>query len=44
MSINSAMAAGAVLLAIAMTDHLVRVLVLGSSGIVADTVEQSHGE
>ena len=39
-----AMAAGAVLLAIAMTDHLVRVLVLGSSGIVADTVEQSHGE
>ncbi|QGZ37266.1 TRAP transporter small permease subunit [Stappia indica] len=41
---QSAMAAGAVLLAIAMTDHLVRVLVLGSSGIVADTVEQSHGE
>ena len=41
---QSAMAAGAVLLAIAMTDHLVRVLVLGSSGIIADTVEQSHGE
>jgi len=41
---QSAMAAGAVLLAIAMTDHLVRVLFLGSSGIVADTVEQSHGE
>lgn len=41
---QSAMAAGSVLLAIAMTDHLVRVLVLGSSGIVSDTVEQSHGE
>ncbi|WP_186387324.1 TRAP transporter small permease [Stappia sp. TSB10P1A] len=41
---QTAMAAGAVLLAIAMTDHLVRVLFLGSSGIVSDTVEQSHGE
>lgn len=41
---QTAMAVGAVLLAIAMTDHLVRVLFLGSSGIVSDTVEQSHGE
>jgi TRAP-type C4-dicarboxylate transport system permease small subunit len=39
-----AMAAGAVLLAIAMADHLVRVLFLGDPGIRSDTVEQSHGE
>jgi TRAP-type C4-dicarboxylate transport system permease small subunit len=39
-----AMATGAVLLAIALTDHLLRVLFTGDAGIKADTVEQSHGE
>jgi TRAP-type C4-dicarboxylate transport system permease small subunit len=38
------MAAGSVLLAIALTDHLVRVLFTGSSGVTRDTVEQSHAE
>ena len=38
------MAAGAVLLAVAFADHLVRLLVTGSHGIRADTLDQSHGE
>ncbi|SDU27349.1 TRAP transporter small permease [Stappia sp. ES.058] len=41
---QTAMAIGAVLLAIAMTDHFVRVLFLGNAGIKSDTAEQSHGE
>ena len=39
-----AMAAGAILLAIAFIDHLVRLLVFGAHGIQAETVEQSHAE
>ncbi len=39
-----AMAAGTVLLAIAMTDHLVRIVFLGEHGIKADTVDQSQGK
>lgn len=41
---QSLMAAGAVLLAIALTDHFVRVLFTGSSGVKTDTVDQSHAE
>ncbi|WP_349357701.1 TRAP transporter small permease subunit [Stappia sp.] len=41
---QTAMAAGSVLLAIAMTDHFIRMLFLGDPGITSDTVEQSHGE
>lgn len=39
-----AMVIGAILLAIALTDNLVGVLVSGRHRIRADTVEQSHGE
>ena len=39
-----AMAAGTILLAIALVDNLIRILFFGSHGIVSDTVEQSHGE
>ena len=39
-----AMAAGTVLLAIALVDNLIRILFFGAHGIEADTVEQSHGE
>lgn len=39
-----AMAAGTVLLAVALIDNLVRVLFFGAHGIESDTVEQSHGE
>ena len=39
-----AMSAGAILLAIAMTDHFLRVLFRGDAGIKSDTAEQSHGE
>jgi len=38
------MAAGTILLAIALIDNLVRIVFFGSHGIEADTVEQSHGE
>ncbi|HMB78046.1 MAG TPA: TRAP transporter small permease [Kiloniellaceae bacterium] len=41
---QTAMAVGVVILAIAFTDHLVRVIFFGDHGIEADTVEQSHGE
>lgn len=39
-----AMAAGTVVLAIALIDNLVRILFFGAHGIESDTVEQSHGE
>ena len=39
-----AMAAGTVLLALALVDNLVRILFFGAHGIESDTVEQSHGE
>lgn len=39
-----AMAGGTILLAVAFVDHLIRVILFGSHGIVADQVEQSHGE
>lgn len=38
------MAVGAILLAIAFWDHLVRLIFLGSHGIRADLVDQSHAE
>jgi TRAP-type C4-dicarboxylate transport system permease small subunit len=38
------MAVGVVIMAIAFTDNLIRVLFFGSHGIVSDSVEQSHGE
>lgn len=38
------MAAGALLLAVAFLDHLVRLVVLGAHGIVLDAVEQAHVE
>jgi TRAP-type C4-dicarboxylate transport system permease small subunit len=41
---QSAMAAGAVLLALAFWDHLVRLIATGETGIRAETVEQAHGE
>lgn len=39
-----AMVLGAILFAIALTDHLIHVLFVGSHRIEADLVEQSHGE
>ena len=39
-----AMAIGAILLAIAFLDHLVRLVLFGAHGIQAETVEQSHAE
>jgi TRAP-type C4-dicarboxylate transport system permease small subunit len=39
-----AMVIGAILLAVALTDNLISVLVKGSHRIRSDTVEQSHGE
>ncbi|MCR9151549.1 MAG: TRAP transporter small permease [Rhodobacteraceae bacterium] len=39
-----AMSAGAVLLAVAFWDHLIRLVFLGSHGIRADLVDQSHAE
>ena len=39
-----AMVIGAILLAVALTDNLVSVLVTGGHRIRSDTVEQSHGE
>jgi TRAP-type C4-dicarboxylate transport system permease small subunit len=39
-----AMAVGTVLLAIALIDNLVRLVLVGKHGIEAETVEQSHGE
>lgn len=39
-----AMAAGTVLLAIALVDNLVRLVLVGKHGIETETVEQSHGE
>ncbi len=39
-----AMSAGAVLLAVAFWDHLIRLLFFGSHGIRADLVDQSHAE
>ncbi len=41
---QSAMALGAIVLAVALTDHLLRIVLLGDHGIGADTVEQSHAE
>lgn len=39
-----AMVIGAILFAIALTDHLIHVLFVGSHRIEADLVDQSHGE
>ena len=39
-----AMAAGSLLLAIAFSDHLVRLVLFGSHGIEADAIEESHAE
>jgi TRAP-type C4-dicarboxylate transport system permease small subunit len=39
-----AMAAGTVLLAIALVDNLIRLVFVGSHGIETETVEPSHGE
>ncbi len=41
---QSAMALGAIVLAVALTDHLLRIVLLGDHGVGADTVEQSHAE
>jgi TRAP-type C4-dicarboxylate transport system permease small subunit len=41
---QSAMVLGSVIFAIALTDHLIHVLVSGDHRIEADVVEQSHGE
>ena len=41
---QSAMVIGAVVLAIALTDHLIHVLFAGDHRIETDLVEQSHGE
>lgn len=41
---QSSMVIGSVVLAIALTDHLIHVIVSGSHRIEADLVEQSHGE
>ncbi|MCP5370949.1 MAG: TRAP transporter small permease subunit [Hyphomicrobiales bacterium] len=41
---QSGMVAGSVVLAIALTDHLIHVLISGDHRIVAEVVEQSHGE
>ncbi len=41
---QSFMLGGAVILAIALTDHLIHVLFTGTHRIKADVVEQSHGE
>jgi len=41
---QSFMLLGAVIFAIALTDHLIHVLVTGRHRIVSDVVEQSHGE
>ena len=41
---QAAMLTGAVILAIALTDHLVHVLFRGTHRIRADVVEQSHGD
>ena len=41
---QTAMAVGVVVMAIAFTDNLFRVLFFGEHGIESDTVEQSHGE
>ena len=38
------MVIGAVILAIALTDHLIHVLFAGDHRIETDLVEQSHGE
>ncbi len=39
-----AMAAGSIVFAVAVTDHLARLIFAGDHGIRAETVEQSHGE
>lgn len=39
-----AMAAGAALFAVALLDHLVRLVVSGAHGMEADTAEQAHAE
>ena len=41
---QSAMVIGSIIFAIALTDHLVHVLLSGDHRIEADVVEQSHGE
>ena len=41
---QSLMLAGAVILAIALTDHFLRVLITGDHGIERDLADQSHGE
>lgn len=41
---QSAMLVGAVIFAIALTDHLIHLLVSGDHRIKSDIVEQSHGE
>ncbi|MEM7172717.1 MAG: TRAP transporter small permease [Pseudomonadota bacterium] len=39
-----AMAAGAILLAVALVDHLVRLVVVGTHGIEAEIIEDGHGD
>ena len=41
---QTAMFVGSILFAIALTDHLIHVLISGKHRIEADVVEQSHGE
>lgn len=41
---QSLMAFGSVVFAIALTDHLLRIIFAGDHGIRSDTVEQSHAE
>ena len=38
------MAIGSIVLAIALTDHLIQIALLGDHGIKSDVVDQSHGE
>ena len=41
---QTSMVIGSIIFAIALTDHLVHVLISGDHRIEADVVEQSHGE
>ncbi len=41
---QTSMVIGSVIFAVALTDHLVHVLISGDHRIVSDTVDQSHGE
>ncbi len=41
---QSAMVIGSVIFAIALTDHLIHVLISGNHRIKSDVLEQSHGD